>query len=506
MNRLFNLAISSSSLYLLVFIASLILSAIANYHAVANPDGILYLRAAEIFNEQGLKAAMEIFPWPFYSVLIATAHKLTTLNYQNAALLLNSLLLAMMAICFVDITKRLGGNLRIQQLAAIIILLLPTLADYRDYFIRDSGYWPFLLLGLTLFLRFNTNLRWLTAISMGMSLCIAALFRFEGIVVLILTPLLLLILQQEEPILTRIGNATRCYAFPLLLAVAWGIVIVATGKYHLLGRLPELIEKFVFLFALPEHWQAQRDLLLTLLPEQAKPDEATTLLLGGFSVYFLVKLLQGLSFIGALLVVYALITNSLPRTTAVRLTLGFFIINLIIPIVFLAQFFFLSERYVMPAVWILLLAAPFGLAHGLDHMTLYSKLKQRTIKIILSLCVIYLLIESTLSFGPSPYYLRQAGEWLAINTPATSRVLTNHGAINYYNFIHANKWQPPVSDEQLQQQLLCNTLQDYDYIALRVPRKQADFSRLILQQPPGKILVEFANNKNDRVIIFQQEP
>jgi len=503
MNTLTRLFPNSKQLYITLFLFSLLLSALMNYHAVPNTDGILYLRAAEVFTEEGFHQALTLFPWPFYSILIGLFHQITGLEFQTSATLINSVLFAGTLVLFVNLVKKLGGSLSVQILAALIIILLPPLCDYRDYIIRDLGYWPFMLLGFRAFLNYSEQRKLSDAITMGLFFSIATLFRVEGVVILLLTPCLMLCQSRDVRWCTRIRTLLPCYTVPLVLAILWALVLLATNNMNLLGRLPEIIDAFAGIATLPLDWAIKQEQLLSILPIHAKNDEALLILLGGFGAYFFYEILRGLSLMGALLFVYTLVTRSLPNTGPIRLTIGFAFINLGIALIFLAQDFFLSQRYLMPAILILLLATPFGLAHFLTQLPRWTQMTQRTIKIALVVIVLYLAVDATTSFGPSPYYLRQAGEWLALHPTPQTRLLANHDVIYYYARANESNWQKLLPEDGFLWQIRSIDKLNYDYVAIRITHKEPQLNTFIQEYPPGKLVAEFSNNREDKVLIFK---
>ncbi|MEK9555489.1 MAG: hypothetical protein VW313_06645, partial [Gammaproteobacteria bacterium] len=50
-----------------------------------NRDGLLYLKQAYLIAEGNWKEGLALYPWPFFSILIAIFHKLTNLHLQVAA-------------------------------------------------------------------------------------------------------------------------------------------------------------------------------------------------------------------------------------------------------------------------------------------------------------------------------------------------------------------------------------------------------------------------------------
>ena len=108
--------------YLLLAFISLIFTVLAiTLNHVINNDGIVYVRQAEKFHLLEWNAALNIYKWPTYSLLIAVASLITGLPELLAAYLLNALFTAGLCIVFVKLVGQLGGNSRTMLLAAFVI-------------------------------------------------------------------------------------------------------------------------------------------------------------------------------------------------------------------------------------------------------------------------------------------------------------------------------------------------------------------------------------------------
>lgn len=55
---------------------------------VLSPDSLLYIFTAQTFIDHGLQAAVDIYPWPLLSVLIASIHQLSGLSLVISGYLL----------------------------------------------------------------------------------------------------------------------------------------------------------------------------------------------------------------------------------------------------------------------------------------------------------------------------------------------------------------------------------------------------------------------------------
>ena len=151
-----------------------------------NYDGILYLTQAAVYTKAGMSAALQLYNWPFYAMCIAGLSKITGLTLLHAAYLLNNIFLIIILTTFISILRELGSSSRLQMVGALVILLYPSLNNYRNYIIRDFGYWAFLLVAFLQLLRFSKTGRFVHALGWSLSICLATLFRVEGCILLLL--------------------------------------------------------------------------------------------------------------------------------------------------------------------------------------------------------------------------------------------------------------------------------------------------------------------------------
>ena len=138
-----------STVYLATFLASLVLSLVVYLqNDIINKDGVLYMNVARAYVDGGIGEAFVTFNWPFYGIAIGLMHQLTQLGYENSAYLLNALLISLACVAFVATYREVNRDGTRIWIAALLILALPILNEYRDYVIRGFGYWAFLLIAV----------------------------------------------------------------------------------------------------------------------------------------------------------------------------------------------------------------------------------------------------------------------------------------------------------------------------------------------------------------------
>src|SRR6185312_11171405 len=185
--------------------------------SVINPDAICYLYSAAAMSK-GLVVATHLCAqakWPFYSMLIFGLSRITDFSYLVAAYLLDGFFSLISVVTFIAIVSQLTLRTRVVALSAVVILLAHEFNSLRVEIVRDHGFWAFYLLSLFFLLQYfnaanitrrqKTRNQWCYALLWSVSLVIAALFRIEGVVFLLLLPLLVFF-EKKTKITTRLGH------------------------------------------------------------------------------------------------------------------------------------------------------------------------------------------------------------------------------------------------------------------------------------------------------------
>lgn len=209
-----------------------------------NDDAVLYFEVARLMSISQFQSAMQLFPWPFYSVLIACFHKVTGLNIHLSAQLLNAVLFGICSYAHVRLIQSCGGDRRVQLYGAVILFTSTyIMGDVLPMLIRDQGFWAFTLLSYVFFIQFYQHAKWRDALLWQVFIGIAILFRIEAISVAVILPVVLWI-DQSQPI----GNRLRRYLIANSLGLIGAICItlsVAVFQWIApsdLGRLNQLAD------------------------------------------------------------------------------------------------------------------------------------------------------------------------------------------------------------------------------------------------------------------------
>ncbi|ATE62296.1 hypothetical protein [Thauera sinica] len=457
---------------LVILVAMALLAAMGE---VINRDGTLFVRTAEAFLDGGLDAALELYPWPAYSVLFALVSRFTGLALEDAAHLVNAGLWVLLADAFIRLHARLEPDTGKPWVAALVFLSFPKLAHGLEIY-RDWGYIAFALFAIVPLCRFwqeergrvGDALLWQAGATM------ATLFRVEGAVLLALAPLALLL--QDRPWRERLRRASLvgACAVPALVAVLAFVLASDTP----VGRLHELLvygnpaEVFT---AFDEVARQIGDVL-----DKYSRDFAHPMLASGIVTMSVWMALKNLGVFLVLLTAYGLHRFGLPRRAGYGLIYSLLGIVALTLIVFFAKQLTLVGRYAVLASCLILIITSALAARLLDRRRTAGRRGRWVRTLALAGLVIGGLIN-TISVQPDyKIYIRDAGQWLGRNVPADVPIATNDTVINYYA---GRPLGAQFSNLDQLRAHLAHAMPPY-YVALRLDDHEAGAARALFSGAP----------------------
>ena len=467
---------------------------ISSQATLINPDGICYVQSAAVM-KQGLHVAMHLCDqakWPFYSWLISKLVNLTQLSYVHAAYVLDGFFSLLTVLFFMGILSFLIEPVQrsysscILLLGACVILLAHEFNAVKAYIIRDHGFWAFYLLSILVLLHYFRERQWRYAIAWSASSLIAALFRIEGAIFLLVIPWIAW-LDSQVGIAARLKSFLKLNSLTMIGSIfllGWIVVY----QPHFTGRLSEL--QFQLLhgaMVLKQNFQLKAaGVAQAVLSENGARDAAPVLLIT-LLVWYIYSVIANLSLIYSLLLVYAWVKKLMVTRDSARLVLwSYIVINILVTAVFLGQNMFLSKRYLLALSLLLMLWVPFAL---------YDFLKQwHQRKGLFLLALIAILISSLggiFNFGYSKNYVREAGEWLNNHVPKNAKLYSNDLQLMYY----AGHLE---SNFKFNSQKDIKKYNNYNYIALRGSAESIVFQAI--KKLPVQI---FQNKRGDQVRIYR---
>lgn len=407
--------------------ASILLSLQAVYFDdLINRDGIMYLQMVEAYLQGGLAAAQAIYDWPTFSILIAWGHQLSGLPIEKVGFLLNSLLFVVLTDALVLISNKLVNSSRQLTIAAILILCFMPINEYRDFILRDPGYWAFASLALYQFILLIEAPNYKSATLWQVFMVIAILFRIEGAIILLALPLFFLFHKEMSNKFKRLSQA-----YYLLLLGLIGVIAFALTQPHLVdafAKITSIIEYLKF-----ETYQATLSQYSDVLKQQVlnkySEDYATFILLSGLVMMLAYKLVK--TFSVSYWVVYVVARRfKTPHINPKlqQLLVYFVILNVLILVVFLFRQYFISGRYTLLTMIGLLLVFMPVLCHGIEQMYLA---KNKLLLAIVALALFY-SVADTSTMSSNKNYIKQVARWAAHHIPDHSLVITDDEFLLYY--------------------------------------------------------------------------
>ena len=479
---------------------------------VINNDGVLYLSAAKMISAGDWGAACglpKLGCWLLFPSLIALFGKLTALSVENSAYLLDAALSGLMVFVFLTLVRDLGAGRRTLLIAAFIILLHPYLNESRADVIRDHGYWAFYLATVLFFMRYWKHPGWRYALLWAMAATVATLFRIEGLVFLLLLPLVLLIdtsRRRKERMLLLLKAHTLAGMLATALLGWW--VLDPAFSADQAGRLFEPVQRIMEVgeqlrTGLQARVQVIGDEVLGHYLDQYA-FKALWVMLGFIMLSKIFSILTPLYTLPLLFTRLRIRIN--PPAGLVRVIVWLVILNMGILLVELLTRFVLSGRFAMPLVLTVLLVVPFVFDVLYDHWrNRDSSPVQKWILFPVIIAVfLFMSVDGLYSSGKgSKTYLREAGYWLESQVTPATRLFSNDRRVIYYSGMDVD-WGQRVGGKHTMKVLKRGSWRQYDYVAI-----QAGHGDTTLRRMTGKVFGvptrTFSNNKQDSVLIFRIE-
>lgn len=419
----------------LTVIISLLLSWLAvTLNDQPNHDAYEYIRAAGIALQSGITDAYSHYQWAHYSLLLAGIHALTGLDMFTAAHLLNAMLFALISVGFVNLVAAATPSRRVVWLAALIILVFPTLNESRSLIVRDTGFIAFCLLAMLQLLRYWLTLRLRHAVLFVVTCLLATLFRPEAIAFWILSPLALLFNNTHSPAACRralmvIVGLSALFAVLVVVAVAW------LGQIDLL----QLLRSFAGIYQPFANNIAQLlgdntyELSRSVFGDYAAQfveHYTHFFLLAGLLGLLLVFIIDSLGLAVVPLLVYGA-SRRLYRlpTGAATVFVTWLLIALVILVCFILLTRFTTARYTLLLCLILLLWLPFIVDRAWSLAAANGRLKR--FAWIVGFLALFSAVDAHISFGSSKAHLDEATAWLLQNTRADATLVTNEIRVAY---------------------------------------------------------------------------
>ncbi|MCH2190137.1 MAG: hypothetical protein MK188_04345 [Gammaproteobacteria bacterium] len=485
---------------LAMVVANILLSTLSvSLDKVINNDGITYLAMAELFLSGDWETARSYYSWPFYPLLIAGVSKLFSLELTLAAHTLNALLATSLTLAFVAIVDELSdGDQRTLIVAALIILVFPSITKYRAYIIRDFGYLSFYLWSLFFILRFcrtKTKKDFIGWLFTSIASCI---FRFEGMILMLIVPYFLFIfygfkLKHKKAIVISITVA-------ILAMSGTTAYMYLQDKYDATVRMAQLAGQDI---------DNIFDLFLHNIKNQTNTE--STGVLGFVRPVFnnmvnilddLVRRMAGIYF----LICVAAIVSGVALKTALRrrIWIVYLAVNLGLLLSFSIANNMTVSRYTLATCLTLLPLAPIAIDHWLKSIDSYSKSQKWLVYVTIVLAI--LISIKNLDIRSDKGHLITAGAWIKSNVDQQAKIFSNNRIlIHYADLGPETNFAERYTNTRMQEHLHSGRIKDFDFVALThnpEEPEEAQFNQELVASfgPPIKILT---GDNNRSVMIFE---
>jgi len=420
----------------IVFLA-LLLAAQIQYiqHGWINPDSVLYFESARLIADGHWQEAIKVYNWPFYAVLIATTHKVTSLGIQASAQVLNTLFFGLMAFSFTRIIRLAGGK-QLSMVAGALVLFSSQyiVGDILAMLIRDEGFWAFYLTGLAFFIRFYQHLRIRDALLWQLCAITATLFRIEAITYLLFLPILFLF-NSDIALKERIRYFFVSHALNIFLVLSFLLVIALHGDFSIknFGRLQEIFTLNLYDELTHTLFEKAKIMSNDVLGKYLKEYAVQGILL--IFVYIItIKTVLATGLINSVLAGLSIRNKPLLIEPKAYLTLRFAaIISLSNMALIITKVFVLSGRYVVALSLILMVLAALMLAALTQKIRMIeSKSLKRWAYIALIVFLLLGIVKNIMPKREGYNYQQDAIAWLNTYNKHHENVFIDDSRLRFY--------------------------------------------------------------------------
>lgn len=467
---------------LTAFLSLLLSTAVIGLNDVLNSDGILYVYSIEAIKAGGLNAFSAFYNWPLFSFLVSTLSTLTGLNVELMAKIVCTFFYvlvtdAILLLCSISLDRR--SHL---LLAALLTISFYTLNDYRDFIIRDIGYWAFSLYGLYyLFAYVRTNhLNY--ALLWQFFTFLAFLFRIEAIVFLIAIPILISIRAQKGH---RLSTLSLLSIFTVALMLLFGLAMILTPDSGAFEKVLE-ISRYIDIERLFRNFYSNTNLIASEILHPAADEYAFIILSSGLFTAVMWEFVSSITIPFVVFLVWAIaLKNPWKRPQQQFEYLCLLMINLAVLFFFAMYSQLITTRYFMLTSILALLIIMPTLINFIESQ---FDNPNKSSKYIVAIIIIMSLADTLISTGAKPF-LRELPEWAAGHVPPDQKVMTNDFTAQYY-FNKDRVGEMAVLDSKL------NHYSEYDYILLSYKTKNSQMLKK-LESLQIQLVKEAGNDDNN---------
>lgn len=480
----------SNSLHLrfTVAIMSMLLSTLAFYtDDIINSDAILYVYTIEAFTNGGLVEMTKLYNWPFFSIISSLFSQFTHLSAELSAKIICAGLFVLFTDALLQLSQKILPSSRHLVIAAVLILSFYTINNYREFIIRDAGYWAFCCIALYQFLCFLDTHKIKHAILWQVAILIAILFRVEGAVLLAFIPLFTLFDSQKN----KIKSLLSLY-FITFAALFIGIILTISNNSFssAFGKVSQ-ITNYLNVELLLSDFTRRADLISSQIMHSAAADYGPMVLFWGLVSITIYSLIKGIS-------THYLFLSLLAFKHSHRFIKPHYfaflsyvaLINVILLIVVTLKINLVTARYSVLTVTVLLLILLPTLCQFIDDIWRQRK----RLQISLVTIILIFSIGDTFVSSNSKEHVKDVTKWAAYELPENVRVMTTDTTVKYYFNINN-----PKATLTFERDISLYT--NYDYIILLQKKKNKSLNTLLNNMSVQPIYE--GSGRRDKSVVYQ---
>ena len=449
----------------------------------------MYMEMVQAYFDGGLASMATIYDWPFFTILTAWLSQLSGLPIELSANVLNSILFVVFTDALLLISYRLLPNLRQVGIAAVLILSFYSINDYRDFLIRDIGYWAFCSLALYQLMRYQVEPKLKTALHWQVSALVAVLFRVEGIILLLLMPFFAL---SSYRLKSSFLELARLHSLNLLIGLV--LIIVTVSLTEWLNAFDKVNDYLAYLNT--EALQLKLDERLNVMEKRIlspfSADYSALILFSGLSVMLLFKLLEGISgYYGLIWLVALKTTAPIPAHRYRQLLWGFLAVNILILLAFLFRQYFVVTRYcVMAIVGLFLLLLP-KMTQAIEAAWLN---RRRGLFAFFAFLVFAGFVDAYHTTN-SKSYIKNTALWAQQNLNQNSLIATDDEFIQYY-------FKRNHDQQIIYRPRGVENIERFDYL-IRVEKEGAKTLTQLYGVTAVEVVYELHNRRGNKATIYK---
>lgn len=308
-----------------------------------NRDGVGYLMQSSLIDNGQPELATSLYQELFFAKLLLFIHKTTTINLYASGMAFNLFCLLGISIIFFGILKNINKN-KLFILAGLVVLISsnPLMDKYLSMILRDPGMWLGTLLSLYFLLQYLQKRNLLSFVLSVLCVVIAALFRQESIVFILIPMGYFLFLNLNISFFKK--TPISFYIFFASLMIAIVSLILFNLPNDSLIKENYLYIRFMSLFDL---FSQKLPLSTNHIWLQGHMDEyKSSIKLSVLFVIFIQKWISGLGFPHLILAIVGLRSNLIKHNIKIIFFL-FLLLSLALVFINFVATYSISARYFM---------------------------------------------------------------------------------------------------------------------------------------------------------------